>query len=103
MDRTGPAPILAALLLAIAAAGCGDEASRGRALADNVARDFRKECETAPAPNAAARRNLVALCACTEAKIAATPMGFDDSDAVIGEKVRAASRACLDELGGVGR
>lgn len=100
MDPTATVRLLAAFLLAVPAAACGDEASRGRALADNVARDFRKECESATAPDAATRRHLAALCACAEAKIAATPMRFSDSDAAIGEKVRAASKACLEELGG---
>ena len=100
MIRTGTGRLLALLLLALPAAACGDEASRGRALADNVARDFRKDCESAPPPDAAMRGNLAALCACSEAKIAATPMRFGDSDAAIGEKVQAASKACLEEVGG---
>jgi hypothetical protein len=100
MIRTRPGRMLALLLLAAPAAACGDEASRGRALADSVARDFRKDCESAPAPDSAMRRHLVALCACTEAKIAATPMRFSDSDVLIGGKVQAASKACLEEIGG---
>jgi hypothetical protein len=96
----GAGPILAALLLPVAVAACGDETTRGRALADSVARDYRKDCEKSPAPDAAMRLHLTALCACAEAKIAATPMRFSDSDLVIAERVEAASKACLDEIGG---
>ena len=99
MDRNGPA-LLLALLLAAPAAACGDEQTRGRALAETVGRDFRKDCESSPAPDSAMRRHLQRLCACSEAKIAATPMRFGESDKSIGRKVQAASQACLDQLGG---
>lgn len=99
MIGAGPGRSLALIILASAGA-CGDEASRGRALADDVARDFRKKCEGSPAPDAAMRRHLAALCACGEAKIAATPMSFEDSDAAIAAKVEAAAGACLAEVGG---
>jgi hypothetical protein len=95
MDRT-----LLALLLATVAGGCGDETTRGRALAETVARDFRKECERGPAPDPAGRRRLERLCACGEAKIAATTMRFGESDKSVGSKVRAAAQACRAELGG---
>jgi hypothetical protein len=99
MDRR-PARLLAVLFLALPGGACGDEASRDRALARAVAGEFRKDCESASAPDEAMRRHLVALCACTEARIAATPMRFGESDASVGAKVRAASQACLDRIGG---
>ena len=100
MSRSREGRILSLLLLPTAAGACGDEASRSKALADNVARDYRRNCEGSPAPDAAMRRHLLALCACSEARIRATRFGFGDSDSAIGEKVRIASEACLAELGG---
>ena len=99
-ERTDTGRILALFLAATAASACGDEASRGRALAETVGRDVRKDCEKASAPDEAMRRHLNRLCACSEAKIAATPMRFEEGDKSIGEKVEAATKACLDEIGG---
>ncbi|HYE28651.1 MAG TPA: hypothetical protein VEA61_10505 [Allosphingosinicella sp.] len=99
MERAGSGTLLAMLAAALAG-GCGDETTRGRALAETVARDFRKECETAAAPDAAMRRHLERPCACGEAKIAATPMRFGESDASVGAKVRAATKACHEAPGG---
>ena len=98
MDRTLPGLLLAVLLAP--ASACGDEGTRGRALAESVARDFRKDCESAAAPDEAMRRHLLSLCACSEARIAATAMHFGESDASVGRKVRAATEACYAELGG---
>lgn len=99
MRRTGTS-LLLALLLAAPTGGCGDESTRGRALAVTVGRDFRKDCESASAPDAAMRQHLLRLCACSEKRIAATPMRFGESDKSVGAKVRAATEACYAELGG---
>ncbi len=96
MKRTAPG----LLLLLLPAAACGDEGTRGRALAETVAREVGRECERAPAPDEARRRHRLRLCACSEARIAATPMRFGESDRSIGRKVRAAAEACRAELGG---
>ena len=90
----------ALILLLPATAACGDEATRGRALAETVAAEVREDCEGASAPDEAMRRHLLRLCACTEARISATPMRFGESDKSIGAKVRAATEACLADLGG---
>lgn len=95
-----PSGRLAILVLALAAAACGDEGTRSRALAETVAGEVRKDCESASAPDEAKRRHLARLCECSEARIAATPIRFGESDKSIGAKVQAASRACLDEIGG---
>jgi hypothetical protein len=100
MDRTDLGRILIMVLLAAPAAACGDEGTRGRALAASVGRQVRKDCESASAPNEAMRAHLRRLCACSEARIAATPMRFGESDKSIGAKVETATKACYDELGG---
>jgi hypothetical protein len=100
MDRPIAARLLVLLLPAAAAAGCGDESTRARALAESVAGEVRKDCESASAPDSAMRAHLARLCACTEARIASTPMRFGESDKSVGAKVAAASKACLDEIGG---
>jgi hypothetical protein len=101
IERTGTGRLLALpLLAALLADGCGDETTRGRALAETVAHDFRRDCERAAAPDEAMRRHLHRLCACSEAKIAATPMRFGESDKSVARKVRAATRACYAEIGG---
>ncbi|MFL6843850.1 MAG: hypothetical protein ACJ8ER_03085 [Allosphingosinicella sp.] len=99
MKRSSVAPILA-ILLAVPTAACGDETTRGRALAETVAHDFRKQCESAHAPDEAMRRHLVRLCRCAEARIAATPMRWGESDASVNQKVQAAMNACYARLGG---
>jgi hypothetical protein len=100
MTRLGIATLLILLLPALTGA-CGDESSRGRALAETVAGDFRKDCEKAPAPSEAARRHRARFCACGEAKIAATPMRFGEPDESIGDKIQTATDACTAEIGGL--
>lgn len=94
MARADIAALIALPLLGMAAA-CGDESSRARALAETVALEVRKDCEAA-AVSEATRPQLRRRCACAEAKVAATPMRFGESDNSIRAKVEAAVRACYE-------
>ena len=93
-----PAVFVAAAL----AAGCGpaDDAT----FANRVAAEYRADCDTpeqlAQAPSKAMGAHLVRLCACSEAKIAATPIRRGESEDSINAKIHAAMDACSEELGG---
>jgi len=103
-------PILLAALLAACGDGAfaGGNGQTGDALADGgsrarIAADrFREDCVGAETqtPDKAMRAHLRRLCACSHARIAATPMSMTESGDSVSAKVDAVARACLSELGG---
>lgn len=95
-----------ALLLALAATGCGrqtNDPAFSRVVATNVKRDCLSG--RSQAPNAAFAHHVERLCDCSYEKIAATPLlgpdnGAVDRDEAVNQKVQAALQACVKLVGG---